>query len=100
MAEGKETSDERMNVEASLSQRLWRALWRALWYRPRFPDEEDQSLPCWIKTDIVVYVSVLDRIRLLLSGWCSVTSIVRTEHCPGEVRSVGSFEVRPPGGEW
>lgn len=68
---------EAMFHNPTLSERFW----RSLGFRYHLGDEPEgaDSLEGWMRTDIRLEFSIVDRLRLLLTGRLLVASIVHTD---------------------
>ena len=79
----------------SLTERLW----RALGYRSHRPEmsEDGEKLPFWIMTNTHVNMSILDRIRLLVSGKMIVRTETRTDVPVAITITASSVEIERPG---
>lgn len=68
--------------------------WRALGFKTHFTDAPDDHKPyCgWCVAQSHVSFSLLDRLRLLLTGRLTVRHVVETQHSFGEHKA--SFEMR------
>jgi hypothetical protein len=72
--------------------------WRAMGFRSHHPEtsETGEQLPFWIMTNVHLNVSILDRIRLLISGNAIVRVEVRTDVAVNKTESASSFEIERP----
>lgn len=73
--------------------------WRALGYCSHRPvmSEEGEKLPFWIMTNVNVNMSILDRIRLLISGKMIVRTETRTDVPVATTITASSVEIERPG---
>lgn len=81
----------------SLSRRLW---WRLGFGRHDFSsideDLEAAKLPGWFRTDVMIYVSFMDRVRLLISGKATMQIENRSNVVVDTVISRSTFWVERP----
>jgi hypothetical protein len=72
--------------------------WRAMGYHSAHPElpAEAEHMPGWVATNIRVHISLLDRLRLLVSGKAMVKVRTVTDVRFNHAISVSTFEVVPP----
>lgn len=73
--------------------------WRLLGFRPcvpRLPDDWD-STALYFQSDAVVELTLVDRVRALISGKISVAILHQIEPAPVRWVSVSGHSVLPPG---
>lgn len=84
-----------MVARPSFTARLWRALG---FHFHEFPDvsPEAEKLSGWLRTDIYLSVSILDRLRLLVTGRAFISVETHTDIQVTTAISVSRFMVKPP----
>jgi hypothetical protein len=92
-----------MVYRPTLMQRLWRRLgfgrrWNeALFdWRSADPQPGDWFAPGVLTTRTVVHIDWRDRLRILVSGRCEVTTYTRTDVGVDRVEARSQFSVLPP----
>ncbi len=86
-----------MEYKPSLAERLW----RALGWQPHHADlpetPEVEAMPGWAMTTICIEFSLIDRLRLLLTGRLRLDVRQAMDARVNEVVSASSHEILPPG---
>lgn len=76
-------------------------MWRTLGYQHRIPEmsQDGERMPGWIMIRTVIHLSILDRVRLLVSGRCLIVTETRADVPVATAISASSASILYPGEE-
>jgi hypothetical protein len=94
-----DTTNHAMQHVPSMRERFWQAL--GFRYHLGGEPKGSEALDGWMRTDMRVHFTVLDRLRLLMTGRLFIALIVSTDTPPPSIcKTRMDWRIVEPGGKW